>query len=136
MLSDGRIGHLVSIDDSEFDQLANARIVERSGLVDEFRTFLDAQDALDFLRSHQGRPVDAILLDINMPGMSGFEFLDAATKELGGNFRGIVVLMLTTSLSAYDMERARSYSAVRDYFNKPLSQQLLEQIVQHLSPSS
>lgn len=132
MHTKGRIGCLLSIDDSEFDQMLNERIVSRSGLVDDFVPFLDARDALDFLRQSDRKNVDAILLDINMPVMDGFQFLDAATAEFGEKFAGIVVLMLTTSLFPSDMKRAQSYRAVRDYFNKPLSKELLERIVEHL----
>jgi CheY-like chemotaxis protein len=131
MSDNGRIGYLISIDDSEFDQMANRRIVERSGMVDQFRTFLDARDALEFLRIDRQR-VDAILLDINMPVMDGFEFLDAATSEFGDDFAGIVVLMLTTSLVPSDRERACGYRAVRDFYSKPLTRELLVRIAEHL----
>ncbi len=136
MVETGRIGHLVAIDDSEFDQMANARLVERSGMVDDFRTFLDATEALAYLRQTDRPRVDAILLDINMPVMDGFEFLDAATAEFGDDFAGIVVLMLTTSLLPKDVERALSYKPVRDFFNKPLSLDLLRQIAERLHASA
>ncbi len=128
----GRIGHLIAIDDSEFDLLSNKRMIERSGLVEDYQYFLDAQEALHYMRSPDRPGIDAILLDINMPVMNGFEFLDAATGELGEDFAGIVVLMLTTSLSPRDTERALSYKAVREFCNKPLSMTLLESLADHL----
>ena len=128
----GRIGHLIAIDDSEFDQMSNARLIERSGLVDDYRYFLDAREALHYMHSQDRPGIDAILLDINMPVMDGFEFLDTATREFGEDFAGIVVLMLTTSLSPRDTERARTYPVVREYCNKPVTLALLERLAIHL----
>lgn len=133
MTADRPIGLLVAIDDSKFDQMMNARIVERSGLVGEFRQFLDGASALEFLRRTDRPKVDALLLDINMPLMDSFEFLDIATAEFGDDLAGIVVLMLTTSLVPGDMARARTYRAVRDFHNKPLSATLLARIATWLS---
>ncbi len=128
----GRIGHLIAIDDSEFDQMSNARLVQRTELVDEYRYFLDAREALHYLRTDERPKIDAILLDINMPVMNGFEFLDEAIHEFGESFANIVVLMLTTSLSQRDKERALQYKVVRKFCNKPLSQALLEELAGHL----
>ena len=108
------------------------RLVKRSGLVDNVIGFLSAEDALEYLRSQTLPAADAILLDINMPKMDGFEFLDAATRELGARFARIVIMMLTTSLNPYDQERARQYSVVKDYCNKPLLLEYLERLADEL----
>lgn len=122
------IGTLMLIDDDMFDQKLSKRLIVRSQLVGRLLGFLSAEEALDFLRDPDRPRVDAILLDVNMPRMDGFEFLDAATKELGDGFADIVVMMLTTSLDPRDFDRARQYSVVKDYFSKPLSIAYLEKI--------
>lgn len=127
-----RIGTLMIIDDSEVDQMLCRRLVKRSGLVDNVIGFLSAEDALEYLRSQTLPAADAILLDINMPKMDGFEFLDAATRELGARFARIVIMMLTTSLNPYDQERARQYPVVKDYCNKPLLLEYLERLADEL----
>lgn len=109
------------IDDERVDQMVYRRIVKRSGLIREAISFQYAEEALDYLKSPDREPIDVIFLDINMPRMNGFEFLDAAVNELGEDFARAVIIMLTTSLDANDRERAARYSVVRDYFNKPLS---------------
>ena len=126
--SNTRIGLLVSIDDTVFDQMMNERIVKRSGLVNDFRTFLDPLEALEFLRLPDRPPVDAILLDINMPKMDGFEFLDVAEREFGSDFAKVVIVMLTTSLSPMNVDRAKTYDLIRAYFNKPLENSQLQWI--------
>ncbi len=122
------IQRLALIDDAEFDQMLYRRLIERSGLVGETLTFLSAEDAIAYFERPDTEPVDAILLDINMPGMSGFDFLDYATGASGATFTHVVIVMLTTSLNPSDLDRAHSYDLVRDYIYKPLEEQHLHQI--------
>lgn len=122
------IDTLMIVDDNALDQKLYARIISRSGLVGRMTSFVMAQDALDYLAAPDCPPIDVILLDINMPRMNGFEFLDAATARFGEGFARAAVIMLTTSLSDHDQQRARGYAVVRDYINKPLRQEHLERI--------
>lgn len=125
------IGKLMMIDDNEVDQMLYKRIVGRSGLVGELLNFLDAADALTYLRDQANTPPDLILLDINMPGMDGFGFLDAVTAEFGPAFAPVIV-MLTTSLDPADAKRANAYDIVRDFQNKPLTREMLLQFCETL----
>lgn len=130
------IDNLMMIDDSVIEQKIYRRIVERSNIVRCYKQFLDPMEALEYLRSEDCIKADAILLDINMPGMNGFEFLEAATKEFGEDFTRAAVIMLTTSVSEKDMDRAKSFSVVRAYVNKPLKREHLEMIENLLASDS
>ena len=128
-MSDGYpIGSVMLIDDSEIDQMISKRLIERSGMVGQFIGFLSAEAALEHLKNTDLPAVDAILRDVKMPRMDGWEFLEAATSELGESFARIVVMMLTTSLDPRDQERAQQFSVVKDYCNKPLLQDYLERL--------
>jgi CheY-like chemotaxis protein len=116
-----RIETVMLIDDESFDQKLYQRVIARSGIVGRVISHLYAEDALAYLMTADHDPVDVIFLDINMPRMNGFEFLDAATREIGASFAKIVVIMLTTSLEARDRERASRHPAVRRFINKPLT---------------
>lgn len=122
-----RIARLMLVDNNAYDQRMYARIIQRSGLVDSFTQFTDAQRAADALLDPAQPMPNLILLDVNMPGMDGFEFLDAVTGTLGDEMCPVIV-MLTTSLNPADERRARAFAAVHDFLNKPLTPALLDHI--------
>lgn len=119
------INTLMMIDDSSFDQMVYQRISKKSGLVQHLLQFLDANDALECLADPAIRNPDLILLDINMPKMDGFEFLEAATERFGTAICPII-MMLTTSLNPRDIQRIKSFKIVHDFLNKPLTQDQLK----------
>lgn len=125
----------ILIDDNEIDQRFYNRVLQRSGLVEEVLTFTLAEDALAHLTVSRGLEVDVIFLDINMPRMDGFEFLEAATDQFGSQFAKVVVAMLTTSLNPADRDRAESFEVVKDFIDKPLTVEHVENIVKLLQGS-
>ncbi|PTX54180.1 response regulator receiver domain-containing protein [Litoreibacter ponti] len=137
--SDPGLGRVMLVDDESFDQMMYKRILGRSKMAQEILSFTYADEALEYLSDPANPPVDLILLDINMPRMSGFEFLEAAELQLGPRFRAAVVIMLTTSLSVADQARAAQFNAVKAYFNKPLEPSDLEvaaKLVQGAMPAA
>lgn len=122
------IPSLMIIDDNAVDQKLYSRLVKKSGLVETLHCFLMAPDAIAFLAEPDRPAIDIILLDINMPRMNGFEFLDEAVSRFGPGFVRAAVIMLTTSISDQDRKRASSYDVVRDYIQKPLEMGHLEGI--------
>lgn len=76
MTTTPRIKMAMIIDDEQADQMLYKLIIKRSGLIENTLAFQMAEDALDYLKSEDKDPIDVIFLDINMPRMNGFEFLE------------------------------------------------------------
>ena len=108
------------IDDTEFDLMLNKRVLRRSGAFETILQFTGGEEALAHMRTAPRR-ADVIFLDINMPVMNGFEFIQAATNEFGANFARSVVIMLTSSLNPKDRAMAEEFEAVREFLSKPLT---------------
>ncbi|NJC26360.1 response regulator [Neolewinella antarctica] len=112
------------IDDNEATNFLHTRVLRKSGRILSVRAVTSALRALDYLttsdKSADYPKPDLIFLDINMPGMTGWEFLQAY-RELPLEQRGgIVIVMLTTSLNPDDRSRAQSIKEISSFQQKPL----------------
>lgn len=128
-----KIDCLMLIDDNKIDQLLFERIISKSGLVEETVSFYFAEEALDYLQDDRNKKPNIILLDVKMPRMDGFEFLDEAVRRFGPDAFSVVV-MLTTSLDPRDKARAKEFRCVKDYQNKPLTEDTLIAALKHAAP--
>jgi len=114
---------IMIIDDSEADQFLAKIIIEDYDSSIELVQVYDGKEALATLEDMEQKP-DLIYLDINMPVMDGHEFLsEYSTKGIDSS----VIIMLTSSEQEQDKTRALVYDFVKDYFVKPLDEDLLEQ---------
>ena len=110
-----KIHSILVVDDDENDQFFCEYTIRKFDASIRVLKAFDGSEALDVLR---GETPDAIILDINMPVMNGFEFLDRYAEEF--EVHAPVVAMLTSSHLGKDRERAMQYSFVKSYFEKPL----------------
>ena len=105
--------------------------LQNHGSFDKSEVYNNGQIAYEQLSSsiqNNKRVPDLILLDINMPIMDGWEFLNAFSQL--ENTDDISVVMLTSSINPVDLEKAKSYKAVKGFFSKPLTSDKLDEIKQ------
>lgn len=123
-----KLNCILLIDDNEHDNFLHERTINKLCCAKKVVTLEKATDALEYLKGGNPKP-DLIFLDINMPGMNGWEFLthyEQLEEELQGK---VVVVMLTTSVNPREEERSKNVNAVRDFINKPLTAEVIEDVL-------
>ncbi len=128
MINDFMYRAVYLIDDFEVVNVLHRVLLGKLGLEDRTRAFTDPEKAFDELRSIVDDPGPIlILLDINMPEMSGFEFLERMISESFPLCMDVV--LVTSSISDNDKALAEQYPQfVRDFVTKPLKLETLERI--------
>lgn len=116
------------IDDCDADNFFHGIVIERSGIALAVKVFEWAEKALEWFQANPHHDVDLVLLDINMPRMDGFEFLDAFHRLPQANQGDAKICMLSSSPLGIDRERALVYPRVSDFVVKPLEDASLHQI--------
>lgn len=114
------------IDDNELDLLISRKLISKQVTSLEFTEFTDAALALHHLQSLQENEFDIILLDLNMPDMNGWDFLDEYQKLPAHK---ACVYILTSSLDTRDKLRSKEYEVVKGYFDKPLKNHYIAEII-------
>ncbi|HLG34246.1 MAG TPA: response regulator [Bacteroidia bacterium] len=127
------------VDDNDIDRYIITSIVSRFNFSKEALEFNMAQKALDWLEENKSNPAalpEIILLDINMPEMNGFEFLDAFEHFPDEVKKQSSVIILTSSNNPDDSERAAKCGLVCAYIHKPLNEEKLKKINERVNGAS
>ena len=118
---------LLLVDDDSAFNFLNRIILRSSGVNCEIDECLDGQAALKYVTGAEKCP-DVILLDINMPIMDGFEFLEEFERHHKFSIH-TKVFVLTSSDQDEDRKGALKYACVKGYFDKPLTEQHVMHII-------
>ncbi|MEO6550830.1 MAG: response regulator [Ferruginibacter sp.] len=128
---------ILLIDDDDDCNFFHRRLLTKLNCAEHIEVAKNGIEALEFLRSVRNGNHDnpsIIFLDINMPKMNGWEFLEEYKKLSDQQKAKIVLIMLTTSLNPQDQERAKTYSDVDGFKNKYLDEESLDEILQKYFP--
>ncbi|MEP5613463.1 MAG: response regulator [Cyclobacteriaceae bacterium] len=127
-----KINCIMLIDDNEDDNFIHERAIKKNDSANIVIAMQSGREALDYLKGKESHPEshpDLIFLDINMPEMSGWDFLklyNTLDAELQSK---VVVVMLTTSDNPDDQTKSGEFDALSDYKTKPLTAQMLDEVI-------
>lgn len=132
-----KIEKMLFVDDDPICLFLNVTLAEEWGNANEVTSFQDAKEALTYVQEHYPKKTscykdlpDLIFLDIKMPGMDGFEFLDELDKLKNIDRNSFVIVLLTTSLHPADKEKAICRSnKVFTCLTKPLAEADLDNLL-------
>ena len=125
------IKSIVLIDDDPIANMISTKLIQRT-LPLKVLAFTNAEEALRLVCSKHPEPLTSkalIFLDINMPHMDGWQFLDEFQKLESSVQKNFTIIMLTSSIDMDDIQKSKSYDCVDDFISKPLTQEKLRSIL-------
>lgn len=131
------IEQIVLIDDNKIDCFVNQKIISIVNKKIVTKTFNSSMSAFDYfnttLKNSKKKPIsitDLIFLDINMPVVNGFEFLNELTKMKEFKKKPVEVYFLSSSNNEDDISEALSFKFCSGYINKPLTKEKIISLIQ------
>jgi CheY-like chemotaxis protein len=127
-----KINTVCIIDDDDIYQFTVRILLERTNMVNQVMVFPDGLKAIDFLKgeidNEQSIP-DILFLDINMPVMNGWEFLEEFLLIKPKLPKSVIIYMVSSSLDERDILKAKGIAALSGYLIKPItSENLMESL--------
>ncbi len=123
------------VDDDDIYQFTMKKTIESLNLAKSIIAFSDGEEALNFMIENLNKDdelPDIILLDINMPIMDGFQFMEEYIKIKPNLGKKITIYMVSSSVDIADIERAKRISDISDYIIKPIKKGKLQSIISKL----
>lgn len=123
------------IDDDEVFVFLTKKLIAQTEQAVILETYINGQDAIDRLRevsADESALPDLILLDLNMPVMDGWEFLNAFQEVEFSAPDKIHLYIVTSSISPYEVERAKQIPAVQEFIVKPMVKQKFVELISAL----
>ena len=124
--------HFIVIDDSKLDCFIAEKIIKNTGKSESIRSFLQAEEAIKFIATtpHQADGGHTIILvDIQMPIMNGFEFVEAFEKLTGDIRVAYTIYVISSSINEDDIHKLQTYASVKQFLNKPINSNMLASLL-------
>lgn len=118
---------IVLIDDDPINNLINKRLIKKLIISSCVKEFLEAEEALKYIRSLNQPNKVLILVDINMPVMNGWDFLKEYAEVESS--REDTIIMLSSSIDFQDRQKSKDFPYVDGFIEKPLTFEKLKNIL-------
>lgn len=120
------------VDDDDIYQFTTSLLLKKTDLVNKIIVFSNGLKAMNFLKDEMGNKEnipDVLFLDINMPVMDGWEFLEEYLLIKPMMPKTVVIYMVSSSVDEKDVLKAKSISALSGYMVKPISSQNIMEVI-------
>ncbi|HET6243450.1 MAG TPA: response regulator [Bacteroidia bacterium] len=129
-----KLNCILLVDDNAADNYFHKIIIKEMNFTENIEVALDGEEALTFVKKENQIPPELIFLDINMPRMDGWDFLEAYRELSEEQKSDTIVIMLTTSLNPEDEKKAEQFAEVVGFKIKPLTVEMLTEILEQYFP--
>lgn len=126
---------VVLVDDDQIFVYLTSKAIEQTHLIDLIRIFSNGLDAINFLKENSENAnalPEIILLDLSMPIMDGWQFLEEYIRLQPRLAKTITIYIVSSSISPTDLLKAKNISAVSDYIIKPVTKEKLIEVVKNI----
>jgi CheY-like chemotaxis protein len=132
------LNKILCVDDDPITVMLCRKVILKSNFSKHVDSAQNGEDALHYfdnlmLQQSTEYP-ELVLLDLNMPVMGGWEFLDNFSRTYAAYFTRIKVIVLSSTIDPQDVEKARTYPMVLDFMSKPITTEMLSNLKAILSP--
>ncbi len=126
---------VLCVDDDSISLTISKLLLKRTGFTEAVDTAVDGSEALEYFSKlfadnpdPKTEAPELIILDINMPVMNGWEFLEAYVSEFADRLPNTKVVILSSTIDPEDFLRAQKYDVVSQFVSKPLSVENLTEL--------
>lgn len=124
---------ILFIDDDPITLMLCKMVISKASFSKEIATAKNGEEALQYFdklnetEEEKGVP-QLIFLDLNMPVMGGWEFLDSFSTDKYSKYNSIKVIILSSTVDPEDMKKSKGYPMILDFLSKPISKEMLEYV--------
>jgi len=124
------LNKVLIIDDDDLSIFLIGLTIEEIPFIKSYKSVTSGWEALKFLESCEDRGPDLILVDLNMPEMDGFEFMQHYEDKFAKIFPDTKLIVITSSQRESDKSQALAFNAVKGYIQKPLTEEKIKEILE------